>query len=477
MLVAVGVGVFFTIQSAAYEGDEIPEPVRVACEDLFQPVGAGDDDGPVYEVLDAAPPVLAERGPPLGPPRLVVGALSEDSRVELVDGDVVVSEHDSLDRWRAVALDGEVGSRLWGVELATSVEPEAVAGPDGALVRAWAGRRATVSVLDGRTGEVGACATVGTGLVEDHETPAVALDGGRIVVAALDDVHVVTLPAVDSERLVELEGMTVDALYAAGDTVIAGGHDGVVAVALDGTVRWRRTPESAPDGSVRSVRVVRSVGATDRTAVVRTGEPDDDPAIEGLDARTGEVRWSRSLPEQDWLSIRVMGDTVVALVGDELLGVDADNGELRWQVEASPDADLWAAAVASGRLLVPAGPDGLTVVDLATGAATAAFTAPDVAVWATAADDTAVAITFTTGTDRLVVAYQHTPRNETPGSPPAPAHQEAESEAVPEVVGLTSSPGPSRPAVVATAHTPASATAAKHVVVTTIPAVWPPVLS
>lgn len=52
--------------------------------------------------------------------------------------------------------------------------------------------------------------------------------------------------------------------------------------------------------------------------------------------RGGEVRWSRPLPDEETLPVRMLGDTVVALVGDELLSLDAGNGEQRWHVTAPP---------------------------------------------------------------------------------------------------------------------------------------------
>lgn len=131
------------------------------------------------------------------------------------------------------------------------------------------------------------------------------------------------------------------AVFVAVTDLGAGTRGGIVALDLaSGVERWRWTSPAA----------TRAGPAVGRGLVIATTE---DGTVTALDALTGAVRWVQPLGAgldtaitTLWSSPTIADDVVFAGVQHRMAALDLLTGAIRWQLEAVPDGDGVAVAVA-----------------------------------------------------------------------------------------------------------------------------------
>jgi outer membrane protein assembly factor BamB len=138
-----------------------------------------------------------------------------------------------------------------------------------------------------------------------------------------------------------------DGLVAAGRDN-AGGYNVVVALAADGTQRWRWEPLDR--GRIGAFTV-----AADRVVVVSNVA---DSAMQAIDLRTGDDLWTTRLPGETQM-IPVVADETVYVGGTEagVTALDTTTGAVRWSVPMEGAAG-GGMAVTGGLLIVATQQDG-----------------------------------------------------------------------------------------------------------------------
>ncbi len=148
--------------------------------------------------------------------------------------------------------------------------------------------------------------------------------------------------AVGDHLLAATPAVAEDLVFVAVTDLGQGTRGGLVALdRLTGAVRWRWTSPAA----------TRAGPAVDRGLVIATTE---DGTITALDAATGAVRWVAPLGKgldtaitTLWASPTIADDVVYVGVQHRMAALDLLTGAVRWQLEAVPDGDGVAVAVAA----------------------------------------------------------------------------------------------------------------------------------
>lgn len=125
--------------------------------------------------------------------------------------------------------------------------------------------------------------------------------------------------------------------------VPTGRNELLALAAADGSVRWRVDAGVRPDDPGDSFALARPI-VTDAGVVVQTFQGptadafDGDHAVAGVDAESGDVQWTRSLPARG-RQVEVGDDDVLVAAEDgSLRRLDAATGTVRWHetLEATP---------------------------------------------------------------------------------------------------------------------------------------------
>ncbi|MEV7595903.1 PQQ-binding-like beta-propeller repeat protein [Kitasatospora sp. NPDC089797] len=258
-------------------------------------------------------------------------------------------------RWSRVVKAAPPVNDLDGWQLANSGGWHAAAGEGVVCVVSTAG----VQTLDAATGEP----RWEVPLPEWPETPETsgpAIGAGGVFVVHGAALHCYD-PATGALRWSGDPGVT-GVLRLAGDAVYVAGKDGGL-VALDartGARLWTQDALGAVEDPPAVHRGLVYVGYSG-------GQPDSYTAF-GLDAATGGVRWQRSrLPVAGPLA--AADRTVCLLSGDRLMGLDADTGDTRWtaDVPVGLGSGVSSMTAADGAVYVGTNDDRLLAFELATG--------------------------------------------------------------------------------------------------------------
>jgi outer membrane protein assembly factor BamB len=160
------------------------------------------------------------------------------------------------------------------------------------------------------------------------------------------------------------DGKTVVALFGTND---------LVALDLDGNVRWVRSLYEENPGATDGRGLASSPVVVGETVVVHV-ETQNTSFAAGVDLRTGRNRWRLDRPQElCWTSPLVLpgarpGDELVLLQGStRLSAVDPLTGSEVWKLEQ--DSDPIASSVLAGRVLYVPGQKGLAALELQPGRA------------------------------------------------------------------------------------------------------------
>lgn len=273
------------------------------------------------------------------------------------------------------AEDAVTGAELWSVTVPFTPTPAADCNPwQGAM---WGGDGPSSPVgEENRLSLAAFGARIGPGLVDlygcgvnDSITPdgelldgvgapgagrVTGLSSGRYIASGFDAAGRTVLYSADGDVLRTIPGFAVEAHVVAGSGMLLGWDErvpGVHAYDPDGTRSWDGSPQ------LGNVQFAAEVG---ETAVVL----DDGGVVRGLDAATGDERWTTDLsdgsdgpPSGDRFLIQAFTDGrhVLLVLHDDggsfdLVSLDAASGELEWE-ETMADA----LSLRQNAALVPVG--------------------------------------------------------------------------------------------------------------------------
>lgn len=127
-------------------------------------------------------------------------------------------------------------------------------------------------------------------------------------------------------------------------------------IVAPGTYGGVLTPPATADGVVYLPVVNSPVTLRpDETAYFGADVTKGEGEIDAVDARTGAVKWTRTLPGNPLGGATVVNDLVfTALVDGTVLALDRDNGKVVWQYDAGGGVNGWMS-VAGDTIVIPVG--------------------------------------------------------------------------------------------------------------------------
>jgi len=264
-----------------------------------------------------------------------LGALSHGFSPVVAAGTVLAGARDLVDGRRPVDRGGtpaltavsEAGERLWRVECPLGATP-AIAG-DTVLVPETDEEGAAVRALALETGAERWHRRLDA--AEAYTRPAADADGGYLTVRDGDRSHLLSLALDGTVRWRRsLDGRSHQGPAVHDGRVAVGTDSGVVAVfGTDGADRW----QTRLDGPVYTTPAL----AGDRTYAA-TGD-----GVTAFDA-AGERRWRGVVDDIGKTGVTV-ADGVVHLGGNEVAGFDAESGDPQWRIELPGLAGTFGAPI------------------------------------------------------------------------------------------------------------------------------------
>ena len=253
-------------------------------------------------------------------------------QLDVVDGSVYATSEDG----RVAALDAASGERRWATPATSHGEFTSFPGETDGVEASYNLDAATVNALDASTGQFLWGESLGAGLFD--RTPLGVAGTFYVVTSSPDQLVALDARTGATRWSAALNGSEATqpvwfdgTIYVATDTVYA--FD-----AATGAQRWSAP---VPDRLTGGNAVVNGAPAVDVNGVYVTGHDGD---VDGFDRQTGDQLWATSIGRYGTNDTAVDSGVVVAQDAGRLVGLDAATGQIRWtQVLNSTDGEPSAA--------------------------------------------------------------------------------------------------------------------------------------